>query len=124
MSFNPAILQTKVTWVMDIDTVTVTRSTIAIVAGAPVTSTSTIFSGTADFQEGGGRTYYNADGAIEQADATLIIDASPLPSVNVGDTVTSPEGKTYTVVNISSQPFIFPHLVLMLKRGGVDNIQG
>jgi hypothetical protein len=88
---------------------------------------ATIYSGAADLQEGGGSTYFNPGGAVEVADALLIVSAdaaSDLPAVQVGDVVTrTSDGKTFTVASVSSRTWQLIHLELQLKRGGLPMVQ-
>lgn len=102
----------------NIDSVTITRR-----SGTPTAfNMTTVFSGTADMQEGGGATYITPSGAAEQIDAKLFIDlasSNPLPVVKVDDIVTNTaDGKTFRVVSVATHTFM-PHLELMLKRGGL-----
>lgn len=101
--------------VFNIDAVTITRN-----AGGPNPAVTTIWTGTADFQEGTGDTHYDPSGAVESIDAVLKIDqnAAPvLPSVLVGDIVEGPDGRTFSVVAVAQMTFIYPYLELQLKRG-------
>lgn len=101
------------------DTVTITRS-VPPATGRTFT-TETIYTGAGDLQEGGGSTYFNPGGAVEVADAVLIISASTagaLPAVQVGDIATrASDGKEFEVVSTSSRTWQLYHLELKLKRG-------
>lgn len=98
----------------DIDQVTITRRA-GSVGSISVTS---VYSGVADLQELAASTVYNPSGAVEDADAILIIDIAPLPTVNVGDVVTrASDGKVWIVKGVGMFPFALPHLQCELKRG-------
>jgi hypothetical protein len=85
---------------------------------------TTIWSGYADLQEGGGYTYNTQQGAQEVADAMLDITASSLPDVQVGDRATrAADGKPFLVASTSIRTSLLPHLEIGLKRGGVSTEQ-
>jgi len=124
-SFNPAVLTSKaISWPQDIDTVTIVRYATTVPGGVPTSTPTTIYSGAGDFQEGGGGIYYNPEGAVEEAEAKLFIDATPLPTFEVDDRVTyAGDGKTYAVVSVNYKPFAFPYIELLLKRGPGKDVQ-
>lgn len=101
--------------VFNIDPVTITRQ-----PGGPNPSVTTIWTGTADLQETRGDIFYDPAGAVEEIDATLIIDenaAPSLPSVEVDDIVASADGRTWRVAYVGVMTFVYPYLRLLLKRG-------
>jgi hypothetical protein len=106
----------------DVDSVTVIRYADTNVVGVISTTDTTIWSGLADFQEGSGEVYYNPSGAVEEIDATLIIDTQPLPAVLVGDVVTG-NSRTYSVIAVTTSTFALSFLRLMLKRGPIADKQ-
>ena len=108
----------------DIDAITIKRRAGGTVDGGGnfggITWT-TVWSGNADLQEGGGETYLNPAGAVEVAEALLFVDADPLPTVNIDDIVVrGSDSKAFTVKSIKTNLFAFPHLELGLKRGPLN----
>lgn len=111
---------------MDDSSVVIDR---AVPNANPVLKTrTTIYSGTCDFQSGGGSQYRNPSGVVDIADAWLSIDPDVngnLPSVDVGDRATVTQvvnggslvGVIYNVDNVSVLTFPLPHIELILKRG-------
>ncbi len=100
----------------DTETVTITRSAKGATPGT--FTTTTIYSGAADFQLITGSSYEAASGAVEQSDAELTIDpaAGALPACVVGDLVEY-SGNTFTIVQVATWSFPIAHLSAMLKRG-------
>lgn len=98
----------------DVDAVTITRNPGGV--NPPVT---TVWTGTADLQEDTGQMYYDPEGAVEEIDATLIIDTTPLPSVLVGDIVAAPDGRTFAVVAVINSTYALLFIKLLLKRGPI-----
>lgn len=108
----------------DIDAVTVSRYATDIVGIKATSVPTTIWSGKADFQEGGGQTYYGPDGSVEEADAVCLIDSSPLPDVHVGDVVQKTStSKSFVVAAVVDNTYAFPFRRIMLKRGPIPNKQ-
>lgn len=100
----------------DTETVTITRRTKGATPGT--FTTSTIYTGAADFQSTSGATFMGASGAVDQADAELSLDpiAGVLPACQVGDLV-EVNSEQYTIVNWSTWTFPIKHAAGLLKRG-------
>jgi hypothetical protein len=107
----------------DVDTVTITRRTEAIVSGNVQTTTSTIYSGVADFQEGAGQIVYDPQGAVESIDAVCIIDTPSPPSFQVDDIVAAPDGRTFSVHAVINSTYALTFVKLLLRRGSTRNTQ-
>lgn len=94
-------------------------------AGSSPTYT-VIYSGACDFQSNNGSEYVNPAGAVDIADAELLIDpdgSGALPDVKVGDRATVTQNGTATVFNVvNTSLYTFPikHLEISLKRGPIE----
>jgi hypothetical protein len=117
---GPQLIPANFTWLENSDTVRVFRRTQN---GETFTDT-TIYAGPGDFEIRGGGQYYDAVGAVDQADAQLILDpvSGNLLDVHEDDLVTiSDPAVTGVFVVVQLIPYNFPikHLEVLLKHGPI-----
>lgn len=107
-------------WLEEDDEVTIIRRTQS---GETFTN-STIYSGAGNFDATGGQIFYDPLGAVDKADAILVLDplsSGTLPAVLVDDIVTiAGTAGAYVVVLVDRKNFPPAHLELHLKRGPID----
>lgn len=105
-------------WLEESDTVAITRRA----QSGESFATSTIYSGAGNFDSSGGQLFYDPMGAVDKADALLIIDpvSGVLPAVLIDDIVTivGVVGE-YVVVLVDPKNFPPAHLEVHLKRGPI-----